>query len=205
MAVDAGLLQADDRLRGRQVVALQALDGVRRFLDKLWLYATETRFESGDIEEVETLRLLHQKVHKVTRDLERLHYNTAVAALMELRTGLQEARRHHAAGLKTLLQLTAPFAPFITQELWSRLDEEGQICDAPWPVADEEHMQEELVEWVIQINGKVRDRLELAVDSDQTRVEAAAFDSPRVKALVEGKEVVKIVFVPGKLLNVVVR
>jgi leucyl-tRNA synthetase len=183
----------------------QSIHGVQRFLDRLWRYANGTRWDDGDIADAALLQLLHQKIHKVTEDLEHLHYNTAIPALMELLTGLQEGKRHYRRAIKTLLQLVAPFAPCITQELWQSLGETGQVADAAWPQADPALMHQERIEWIVQVNGRRRDRLDLAADLTQQEVEAVAFSSERVRALLEDKQILKTIFVPQKLVNIVVR
>jgi leucyl-tRNA synthetase len=180
----------------------EGLSGVRRFLERLWRYAAQTRFAEGTIEDRQVLRRVHGAIHKVTQDLEELHYNTAVPALMELLSFLQEGERHYREAVRLLLQLTAPFAPFITQELWERLGEPGRLCDAPWPQSSEELRRAGLVEWVVQVNGRVRDRVELERDAPREQVEKIVFARPRVRTWIEGKEVVKVVFVPNRLVSI---
>lgn len=179
--------------------------GVQRFFERLWKYAMETGFVDGEIEARELVGLIHRQIGRVTDGLEQLRYNTAVAALMELFNGLTAAERHYRQGIKVLLQLTCPFAPFITQELWERLGEVGMVNDAPWPEWDPELAQEERVEWVVQVNGKIRERLELPVGTVQSEVEETAFGREQIRGWMEGKEVVKTIFVPDKLLNIVVK
>jgi len=183
----------------------QGIAGVRRFFERLWRHATETEFADGEIEDRALLRLLHRQTAKVTGDLERLHYNTAVAALMELLNGLVEQQRHYRRGIRILLQLVCPLAPFIAQELWERLGEEGMVNDAPWPEFDPELIREEVVEWVVQVNGRVRDRVELPLGTPRTEVEEAIFQRERIREWTDGKEIVKTVFVPDRLLNIVVK
>jgi leucyl-tRNA synthetase len=183
----------------------QGIHGVQRFLDRLWRYASETTWDEEDIADAALLQLLHQKIHKVTEDLEHLHYNTAIPTLMELLSGLQESKRHYRRAIKILLQLVAPFAPCITQELWQSLGETGQVADAAWPQADSALMHQECIEWVVQVNGRRRDRLDLTADLSQQEVEAVAFSSERVRALLEDKQILKTIFVPQKLVNIVVR
>jgi leucyl-tRNA synthetase len=100
--------------------------------------------------------------------------------------------------------LTSPFAPFITQELWERLGEQGWITNAQWPQYDQNLMQEKIVTWVVQVNGKVRDRLELAMDTPQEEVEQTILSRARIKEWTAEKNVFKIIFVPNKLANIVV-
>ncbi len=180
------------------------IHGIARFLERVWRYVVQGDFAAGKVGDGEVLRLLHQKIDKVTRDLEALHYNTAIAALMELLNGLQEKEKHYREAACVLLQLLAPFAPFMAQELWQRLGQQDMICDAPWPVADAELMREEKVEWVVQVNGKVRDRMELAADAERDVVERAALARERVREWTREKEIRKVIVVPGRLVNVVV-
>ena len=183
----------------------QGIHGIQRFLDRLWRYVIETQWDEGQIVEDALLHLLHQKIHKVTEDLERLHYNTAIPVLMELLDGLRSNPPHYRQAVKVLLQLVAPFAPCITQELWESMGETGQIVDAAWPMADPVYVHQELIEWIVQINGKVRARLNLAADSSQKGVEKKALESQRVQALLKGKDIVKTVFVPQRLVNFVLK
>ena len=179
------------------------IHGVARFLERVWRYGVESDFVEGGIQDTQVLRLLHQKIDKITRDLEELHYNTAVAALMELLKGLQECSLHYREAVCVFLQLLAPFAPFISQELWQRLGCEGMVCAAPWPIADAELMREETIEWVVQINGKVRDRLQFAAAAAPDVIEEAVLARERVCEWTRGKKIEKVVVVPGKLVNVV--
>jgi leucyl-tRNA synthetase len=179
--------------------------GVQRFYERLWRYATETEFEAGEVEEPELVALIHGQVGKVTVSIEELRYNSGVAALMELFNGLVAGERHYRRGIKIMLQLACPFAPFITQELWERLGGEGEVNDAPWPEWDVKLTQGEMVEWVVQVNGRIRDRVELPFDSPQEEVEEVVFARPRTREWITGKAVVKKIFVPNKLINIVVR
>jgi leucyl-tRNA synthetase len=179
--------------------------GIRRFIERLWRYVVETEFLDDPITDPALLSLLHKKTKKVSDDIAELRYNTAIAALMELLNGLLSQNHHRRQSAMTLLQLTAPFAPFVTHELWERLGNEGLISDAPWPSYDEELIREESGEFVIQINGKIRDRLQLPADASQPEVERVSFESARIQQLTEGKTILKTIFVPGKLLNIVVK
>ena len=181
------------------------ITGVRRFYDRLWRYVTQTSFSGAPVTDTGLMALLHGKIKEVTNDLDGLQYNTAIARLMELLNGLQNHDTHHLDAVRRLLQLTAPFAPFITQELWARFGEDSLICDALWPAYDESLIVSETIEYVVQINGKVRDRIELPTDTSQPDVEQAAFASERVQQWTNDKEIIKKIFIPNKLLNVVVK
>ena len=181
------------------------INGVRRFYDRLWRYVTGTDFSAAPMEDSELLALLHGRTRDVTGDMETFQYNTAIARLMELLNGLHNAQVHHRDAVCTLLQLAAPFAPFITQELWARMDREGMICAAPWPEYDPSLIVSATIEYVIQINGRVRDRLELPPGTPREEIEQAAFASERVRHWTDGKESIRNIFVPDKLLNIVVK
>ena len=181
------------------------ITGVRRFYDRMWRYTRQTTFSDEPATNLGLLALLHGKTKEVTNDLAALQYNTAIARLMELLNGLQNQETHHREAIRQLLQLAGPFAPFITQELWTQTGGEGMICDAPWPICDESLIVFETVEYVIQINGKLRDRIELPTDTAQPDVEAAAFASERVQQWTDNKEIIKKIFIPNKLLNIVVK
>jgi leucyl-tRNA synthetase len=179
--------------------------GVQRFLERMWRYVTRMELAAGEITNAELLSLVHRQTGKVTESLEQLHYNTGVAALMELLNGLTAGERHYRQAVKTLLQLCGPYAPFITQELWEQLGEEGMINDAPWPECDPELVRQQQVTWVVQVNGRVRDRLELPPGQPQEAVEDAVFQRSRVQQWTEGKERIRTIFVPDKLINIVTR
>jgi leucyl-tRNA synthetase len=179
--------------------------GIRRFFERLWRYVTETEFRDEPLQNQALLSLLHQKIKKVTEDIAELRYNTAIAALMELLNGLLAAEEHYRLCAQTLLQLTCPFAPFITQELWERIGGEGMVNDAPWPQYDVNLIREEMMEFVIQVNSRIREKLMLPTDTPQTEVEQVAFASARIQEWTQEKQVLKTIFVPNKLLNIVVK
>ncbi len=181
------------------------INGVRRFYDRLWRYVTGTKFSETPVEDPELLALLHGRTRDITEDMEEFQYNTAIARLMELLTGLQNASAHHREAIARLLKLAAPFAPFITQEMWSRMDGEGMIFDTAWPEYDPSLIVSETIEYVIQINGRVRDRLELPPGTSREEIEHAALESERIRQWTDGKEPVRKIFVPDKLLNIVVK
>lgn len=181
------------------------INGVKRFYERLWRYGTQTPFSKSPVTDRKVLALLHRKTRDVTQDMERLQYNTAIARLMELLNGLQEGDTHHHEAFSRLLQLASPFGPFVTQELWSRLGCQGMVCDTLWPAWVETLIVEETITYVAQVNGKVRDQITLPPDSPQQVVEQAAFGSEKVAQWTEHREIVKVIFVPNRLLNIVVK
>jgi len=162
------------------------------------------------------LRKLHQTTAKITLDFEgRWHFNTCVAAIMELVNEVQGADAQLAAGevppavireiLTTLVLLLGPFAPFLCAELWEMLGEESNVLRAPWPISDPELAKEDEKEIPVQINGKLVTVVRVAADADPKAIETAALADEKVKGRIEGKTVVKIIVIPGRATNLVVK
>jgi len=162
------------------------------------------------------LRKMHQTTAKITLDFEgRWHFNTCVAAIMELVNEIQGADAQLAAGavepqvmrelLRTVVLLLAPFAPYLAAELWEDLGEEGAVLRAEWPKSDPELAKEDELEFAVQVNGKLVSVVKVAADADGAAMEAAARADAKVQARIAGKTVVKAIVVPGKLVNLVVK
>jgi leucyl-tRNA synthetase len=199
---------------------------VSRFLARVWRLVTKhaplAREGRGQTQgapvgtSLKLLRKLHQTIAKITLDFEgRWHFNTCVAAVMELVNEIQAADAQLTAGeipapvvselLHTLVLLLAPFAPYLAAELWEELGEEGAVLRASWPVSDSELAKEDELEIPVQINGKLVAVVRVAVDADSKTIEAAALAQEKVQSRTAGKTVVKVIVVPGKLVNLVVR
>ena len=148
---------------------------------------------------------MHKTIKKVTEDTERMKFNTAIAALMALTNDIYKLGRINKAEFKTFLTLLNPTAPHITEELWSAAGFEGQISGQKWPSYDEAKTIDDEIEIVVQICGKVKSRLMIPAGMDKAEMEEFAKTNEQIKALTEGKNVVKIIAVPGKLLNIVVK
>ena len=164
------------------------------------------------------LRKLHQTIAKITLDFEdRWHFNTCVAAIMELVNEIQAADAQLTASevpapvvrelLRSLVLLLAPFAPYLAAELWEELGERGSVLRAPWPVSDPELAKEDELEIPVQINGKLVTIVRVPADADASAktLEAAALADEKVNSRIAGKTVVKVIVVPGKLVNLVVK
>jgi len=162
------------------------------------------------------LRLVHRTVKKVTDDLDqRFAFNTAIAATMELVNGLYNYRERIpqeqqnsqviAEALEKLTLLLAPFAPHLAEELWEMTGHSGSVHQAPWPAYDEAALETETVEIVLQVNGKVRDKLVVPAGLDEAGLRSEALSNPKVRQHTEGRQVVKVITVPGRLVNVVVK
>ncbi|MEX1288278.1 MAG: leucine--tRNA ligase [Acidimicrobiia bacterium] len=191
----------------------QAIAGSHRFVLDVWRLGSEA-YEPGDVDPAADRALrrsVHQTIRKVGRDLEAFAFNTAVAALMSLRNDLAAARRAATVSIEvwdeavhTLLLLLAPIAPHVTEELWHRRGEGGSIHLQAWPDVDEAAAAEEVINLVVQVNGKVRDQVEVPAGATDAELEAAALASEKVAAWIDGKAIRKVVVVPGRLVNVVV-
>jgi leucyl-tRNA synthetase len=194
----------------------RGIDGTRRFLKAVHYLATNTYpsgvHESADAAgERELLRLTHRTIKRSTEDLEAFKFNTYVARLMELRNALEtaargELRSTHAYrfAIDSLLLLLAPAAPHLAEELWVATGHQYSIHQQPWPAFDEGLVAADEFELVVQVNGKVRDRLTLPVGIEEDRVRELVFARPRVAELLEDKTPRKVIYVPGKLLSIVV-
>ena len=191
--------------------------GVYRFLNRCWnlvqeYIAADKQAELAAETKKELLRLQHQTIKKVTNDLYDAQFNTAVSSLMEYLNGLTKLK---SAGLdndlwhKTLgdlCQLLAPFAPHIANEMYCQLNgEDKRLDDTAWPVYDEKYLVTSSVKIAVQVNGKLRGEIEVAKEADQKEIEQVALALANVDRFVSGKEIVKRIYVPGKILNIVVK
>jgi leucyl-tRNA synthetase len=192
----------------------QGIAGPERFLRDIWALVVEplpTREGQANPKDVKALRRkLHQTFMRVTSDLDSFSFNTAIAALMELKNTMQKFRdttvAHSEAwseAIRGLLLMLAPFTPHIAEELWQRINGPYSIHQQPWPVADAEMAAEEVITLVIQVNGKVRDRIDVPAGIDEESAKQQALASPKVTAALDGREPREVIYVPGKLVNIV--
>ena len=200
----------------------QGVEGAYRFLNRVWriLLQFETAIKSAPesydtgaltLEETELRRVLHTTIKKVTEDVrDRFMFNTAISSIMELVNAFyafQDKELNSGLARETgsaLLRMLAPFAPHITEELWARLFT-GSVHAQTWVICDASALTQDEIEVVLQINGKVRDRVKIAADLDKAAMERLVTELPRAKELTAGKEIVKVICVPGKLVNIVVK
>ena len=180
----------------------QSISGVRRFLDRLWASVTEATSEGSPDPEV--MRKLHQTIKKVTDDVPRLAYNTAIAAMMTyINVVRQGERTPHRDELEPLVQLVSPFAPHLAEELWEQLGHRESVFDAGWPSYSADFAREQLIDLAVQVNGKMRGTIRVRPDVTKDEALEIALATPAIARFVTG-EVKKVIFVPGRLLNVVV-
>ena len=176
--------------------------GAHRFLNRVW---NMTMAAVDVAPSPQLVRKTHQTIDAVTRRFDRFELNTAISALMELSNAIGDAPQAPRESVRVLLQLLHPFAPHITEELWQMLGGEGFILTSSWPVADPALMAEDVVIIAVQVNGKLRGQVEVANPPAEADVLAAVKENANVQRWVEGKQVVKTIYVPGKLVNVVVK
>jgi leucyl-tRNA synthetase len=182
----------------------EGITGIRRFLEKVWTLAHDPAARRSAPLPPPVEQKLHQTIRKVTADTESLDYNTAIAAMMEYVNQLRIADCGLRNAVEPLLLMLAPYAPHLTEELWSKLGHERSILDEPWPPFDEAKATAGDVEIAVQINGRLRARLTLPRGLSQQDVLGRALGEATVQKFVDGHEIRKVVYVPDRLLNLVV-
>ncbi|KPL20749.1 MAG: hypothetical protein AMJ93_11165 [Anaerolineae bacterium SM23_84] len=194
----------------------RGIEGVYRFLHRAWDVVTAkpgSFAEQPTDKEIATLRrITHKTIRKVTDDMEAFRFNTMIAALMEFNNYLLKAKQTPVVqsdawreAVRTLILLLAPSAPHLAEELWQRIGEPYSVHNQPWPQWDEAAAADEVVTLVVQVNGKVRDRLSVPVGISEEQAQELALGSPKVQRHTANKSVVKIVYVPEQVINIVVK
>jgi leucyl-tRNA synthetase len=191
------------------------ISGIARWLQRAWNVATAavTTIDAPDSPETRDLRRwTHRTIDKVTDDIEHFHFNTMIAALMELTNELTRRMRQggvdrHAwsEAVASMVLMMAPAVPHIAEELWARIGGPYSVHQQTWPSVDEDLTRADEIEVAVQVNGKVRDRLMLPLDAPEDVARAAALASQSVAAQISGKEVVRVIYVPNRLVNIVVK
>ena len=182
----------------------EGLEGSRKFLDRVYRLLTSKEIvaeNSGALDKV-----YNQTVKAVTEQIEELKFNTAIAQLMVFVNSANKEDRLYVEYAKGLIQLLAPFAPHLAEELWQGLTQSGEsISYVLWPTWDEAKLVEDEIEIVLQIKGKVRAKLVVAKDSSREELEKLALANEKIKSEIAGKEIIKVIVVPNKLVNIVVK
>lgn len=154
----------------------------------------------------ETTRLLHKTMKKVSEDIDSMAFNTAISAMMVLTNHLQGLKEKvPREAVEKLVLMVSPFAPHMGEECWSLMGNEDSLAYAPWVEFDEELCIDDTIAMGVQVNGKTRGEIQIAVDAEQESAMAAAMEQDRVKAQLEGKDIKKIIYVPGRILNIVAK
>ena len=193
--------------------SMEGVNGVRGFLDRVWRMIVDERAEevrlNGAVADVEPTdeqnRMLHRTIKVVTADLDQMAFNTAISRMMEFTNFFLKQDRRPKAAMETLVLLLSPYAPHLCEELWRVLGHDDTLAYEPWPVHDEEALRESTVEIPVQVNGKLRGKIEVPVGADKAATETAARGNERIAAFLAGKTVVKTIVVPGRMVNFVVK
>jgi leucyl-tRNA synthetase len=193
--------------------SMEGVNGVRGFLDRVWRMIVNERSETLELNAAVQLveptqeqnRVLHRTIRDVTQDIEKLSCNTAIARMMEFTNVFMKEDVRPRAAMEKLVLLLSPFAPHLAEELWQLLGHEKTLAYEPWPTYDEELIKEDTIEVPVQVNGKLRSLIRVPAAADKAEIEAAARADVRIDELLAGKTIVKIVVVPGRLVNFVVK
>lgn len=193
--------------------SMQGVNGVRNFLDRVWRLIVDSRSEeiccNESVQDVPTTqeqdRVVHSTIAAVTQDIENLSFNTAIARMMEFVNHFTKEEVRPKSAMESLTLLLAPFAPHLAEELWRVLGHDQSLAYVAWPKADPEKMKVDSVEIPVQVNGKVRTKIQMPVGIDNAQARHLAMSSPRVIELLDGKELLKVVVIPGKMINLVVK
>ena len=192
------------------------IDGCHRFLKKFWglFYGSNKAGGNGqdgqpcltdEPASPESLKSVHKLIKKVTQDIENFSYNTSISAFMICVNELQQQKCRNRGLLNTLAVLIAPFAPHIAEELWEATGGEGSVCDAAWPAWDEKYLVESTVQLGVAFNGKRRFEMQFAADADNKTIESAVLADERSAKYTEDKQIVKVIIVPKRMVNVVIK
>ena len=185
------------------------IDGCHRFLKKLWgLYFGRAEGEiliNNDEPSKDSLKSLHKLIKKVSLDIENFSYNTSISAFMIAVSELSQQKCHSREVLKTLAILIAPFAPHMAEELWETLGGEGSICDAEWPVCNESYLVENEVQLTISFNGKARYQMTFPADASNEDIQKTVLADEKALKYIDGKQIVKVIVVPKKIVNIVIK
>ncbi|HBB29671.1 MAG TPA: leucine--tRNA ligase, partial [Clostridiales bacterium] len=180
-----------------------SVKGCKRFLDRVWKLQ-EILTDEEDYSK-KHVSLMHRTIKKVTQDYEAMKFNTAIAAMMSAINEFYDSGYITRGELKTFITLLNPIAPHITEEIWEEQKYDGMLNQTTWPVWDEEKTVEDEIEMPVQINGKVRGKVIISKDADLTEAKAKANEDDNIQKFLEGKTIVKEIYVPGKIFNIVVK
>ena len=181
----------------------KGLIGVSRFLEKVWAMGEKPL--TNDEPTPELRKLLHKTIKKVTEDTENLCFNTAISQMMIFVNDAAKLNAIPTSLMKDFVKLIYPYAPHLGEELWQKLGNKDTITYEPWPQYNEEFCKDDSCNIVVQINGKIRDKFEIALNTEKDVLQAKALETDGAKKFLEGKEIVKIIVVPNKLVNIVAK
>jgi leucyl-tRNA synthetase len=193
--------------------SMQDVNGVHNFLNRVWRLVIDDRVEQLAVNAsvvdreptADENRVLHQTIAAVTTDIDKLKFNTAIARMIEFTNHFTKASERPRAVLEKFVLLVSPFAPHVAEELWLALGHDSTLAHEPWPKFDPALAREDTIEIPVQVNGKLRSKVAVAAEADAKTLEAAARADDRVVELLAGKQLVKTVVVPGRLVNFVIK
>ncbi len=193
--------------------SMAGVNGVRGFLDRVWRMIVAERSETLELNPAmqdidatpEQDRLLHKTIAAVTKDIQQLDFNTAIARMMEFTNFFTKAGVRPRSAMEPFVLLLSPFAPHMAEELWQVLGHQKSLAYEPWPAADEQWLRDDTIEVPVQINGKVRSRIQAPADSDPATLEALARGDAKIAGQLAGKTVLKVVVIPGRMVSFVVK
>ncbi len=183
------------------------IEGAWKYINRLWRLVANATFDGTGGDTQALRQKMHRSIHDLTQDLEKFHFNKAVARLREFSNALEDFKgdgKIRKEGLETLIRLMSPMLPHLAEELWQALGHQTLVAEMPWPVADEKYLASESVTIAIQVNGKLRATITLPRDLDQKAAETAALEESSVQKAIKGKTPKKIIIVPNRIINVVV-
>ncbi|MBO7579453.1 MAG: leucine--tRNA ligase [Prevotella sp.] len=183
------------------------IDGCHRFLKKFWNLCSAGCGDTGTAQTAtpEELKSVHKLIKKVSQDIEHFSYNTSISAFMICVNELSQLKSKNKELMKTLVALIVPFAPHIAEELWEQLGGQGSVCDAAWPTWNEEYLVENTVKLGVAFNGKTRFEMEFAADADNQTIQEAVLADEKAAKYLEGKQIIKVIIVPKRMVNVVIK
>ena len=193
--------------------SMSGVEGVFRFLARVWRLVMEENADgewlpSAALQEVPmdktTAKVVHATIKKVGEDIEALSFNTAISQMMICTNALTALNPRPAEAVRLLLRILGPFAPHLAEELWARTGGSGLVSDETWPAYDPALLIEDEIEMPVQVNGKLREKIVVKKDATQPEIEAIAKAAPKVAEAIAGKEIKKLIVVPGRLVNIVV-
>ena len=179
------------------------IDGCHRFLKKFWNLVTSPR--NNDVPSKDMVKSVHKLIKKVSQDMEVFSYNTSISAFMICVNELSQLKCHNNGLFRQVVVLIAPFAPHIAEELWHILGGEGSVCDAEWPTWDEKYLVEDSVRLGVAFNGKTRFDMEFAANADNATIEKTVLADERATKYIEDKQIVKVIIVPKRMVNIVLK
>ena len=183
--------------------SMESIRGCSKFLDRVWQMQEILTEEPGYSKEFESM--MHKAIKKVTNDIEEMKFNTAVATFMTMVNEFTKAKKITRGEYKTFLQLLNPFAPHMTEEIWSQIGEKIEIAKTPWPTYEEEKTIDEEIEIPVQINGKLKATIKANKDAQREEIDNAVESNETISKLIEGKTIIKKIYVPGKIYNIVIK